>query len=400
MISSTCYDLLQRVMLFPVAGGTSAGPAALPGSARGHRMKLFSCTHCGNTVYFENALCERCGHSLGYVPHHGALISLDDDNGVWTSPAFPGERFVSCANATHGACNWLIPARPGGEIYCAACRHNETIPDISDPANLLRWQTIERAKKRLVYALIRLGLPLQTRAENPGHGLAFRFLADLHAAPERVMTGHDSGIITLALAEADDAEREYRRTRFNEPYRTLLGHFRHEIGHHYWDLLVDGQPSQEQFRALFGDERADYGAALQAYYANGAAAGWMDTHISAYATAHPWEDFAETFAHFLHIVDTVEMAAAFGIRARPRTGDENLAIPPVTFDPYLEPDMAVIVENWVPLASLINNLNRAVGQADAYPFVLTPMVIDKLGFINTLVHQAPGMAQLSALSRA
>ncbi len=362
-------------------------------------MKLFSCTFCGNTLYFENATCERCGHALGYVPGHGVLVALEEKGGSWTSPALPGEAYVYCANAAHGACNWLVPARPGGDIYCAACRHNDTIPPIGEPANLLRWQTIERAKKRLVYSLIRLGLPLHTRAEDPQHGLAFRFLADDAAAPQRVMTGHDNGVITIALAEADDAEREYRRTSMAEPYRTLLGHFRHEIGHHYWDLLVDHRPALEPFRALFGDERADYGQALQAHYANGAPLGWQESHISAYATAHPWEDFAETFAHYLHIVDTVEMGAAFGVRARPRTGDESLAIPPVTFDPYMAPDMDAIIDNWIPLAGLINNLNRAVGQADAYPFVLTPRVIEKLAFINGVVHQAPSLEPLERLSR-
>lgn len=258
---------------------------------------------------------------------------------------------------------------------------------------------VERAKKRLMYALLRLGLPLATRAEDPEHGLAFRFLADAESAPH-VMTGHESGIITIALAEADDAERERRRTGMGEPYSTLLGHFRHEIGHHYWDLLVSGQPPEQRFRALFGDERADYGTALKTYYGHGAPAGWPATHISAYATAHPWEDFAETFAHYLHIVDTVEMAAAFGIRAKPRTGDENLALLPVSFDPYMAPDMAVIVDNWIPLASLLNNLNRAMGQADAYPFVLSQVVIEKLSFINDLVHQAPALGQLAALEDA
>lgn len=363
-------------------------------------MKLFSCSHCGNTVYFENAVCERCGHQLGFLPHEARLVSLVEDGGLWTSPAVDDNAFVFCANAAHGACNWLIPAAPGDDIYCAACRHNETIPPIDDLANLARWQTIERAKKRLFYSLLRLGLPLHTRTEDPAHGLAFRFLADMTGATERIMTGHENGIITIALAEADDAEREYRRTSMNEPYRTLLGHFRHEVGHHFWDLLVDGQQAHARFRVLFGDERTDYAQALKTHYANGAPSGWSQTHISAYATAHPWEDFAETFAHFLHIIDTVETAAAFGIRARPATGDDHLRLPPVTFDPYLEPDMQIIVDHWVPLASLINNLNRSVGQADAYPFVLTPPVVDKLAFINALVHQAPGQSQLAALSDA
>lgn len=362
-------------------------------------MKLFSCDHCGNTIYFENALCEHCGHQLGYLPQRSALVSLVEDGGLWSTPAVSDDAYVFCANAAHGACNWLIPAAPGGDIYCTACRHNETIPPIDDPTNLARWQTIERAKKRLFYSLIRLGLPLRTRAEDPVHGLAFRFLAEDATAPQRVMTGHDNGIITIALAEADDAEREYRRTSMNEPYRTLLGHFRHEIGHHFWDLMVAGRSAQETFRALFGDERQDYGRSLEDHYANGAPQGWPQTHISAYATAHPWEDFAETFAHFLLITDTVEMAAAFGMRARPRTGDDHMALPPVTIDPYREPEMERIIDHWVPLASLINNLNRAVGQADAYPFVLSPRVIEKLGYINDLVHQAPAHDQDGALNR-
>jgi hypothetical protein len=352
-------------------------------------MKLFVCDHCGNTIYFENALCERCGHQLGYLPEHNALVSLVEDGGLWSSPAFPDDSYVFCENAHHGACNWLIRAAPGGDIYCAACRHNDTIPAIADQRNLLRWQIIERAKKRLIYSLLRLQLPLETRNENPAHGLSFRFLADLPVGPGPVLTGHESGIITIALAEADDAEREARRARMGEPYRTLLGHFRHEIGHHYWDLLVDGRPAQDRFRALFGDERADYGLALQTYYASGALAGWPQTHISAYATAHPWEDFAETFAHYLHIIDTVEMASAFGVRARPGTDDASLAVQ-VDFDPYGQPNLQVIIDHWVPLASMLNNLNRAMGQPDAYPFILTPSVIDKLSFVHELVHGHAG----------
>jgi hypothetical protein len=360
-------------------------------------MKLFSCDHCGNTIYFENDRCQHCGHALGYVPGHNALISLDPVEGGWAALAFPGKTYLYCSNAQHGACNWLIEAEPGGPVFCSACRHNETIPPLDGTQNLQHWQVIERAKKRLFYSLLRLDLPLATRAEDPEHGLAFRFLADTLGAANPVMTGHENGIITISLAEADDAERERRRANMGEPYRTLLGHFRHEIGHHYWDLLIDGKAPQDQFRALFGDERADYGAALQAYYANGAPLGWHNTHISAYATAHPWEDFAETFAHYLHITDTVEMAAAFGIRAKPRTGDESLALPQVRFDPYMAPAMSDIVDNWIPLSLLMNNLNRAMGQTDAYPFVLTPAIVEKLSFVNDLVHQSPALDQLGRL---
>lgn len=294
--------------------------------------------------------------------------------------------FVHCANAAHGACNWLLLHAPGADPYCRACRHNAVVPHIDNPIDLGRWQAIERAKKRLIYSLLRLHLPLATRNEDPAHGLSFRFLNE-DVAPGPVFTGHDGGIITLALNEADDAAREYRRTQFNEPYRTLLGHFRHEIGHYYWAVLVDGRPALARSASCFGDETADYETALATHYANGAPPGWQQTHISAYATAHPWEDFAETFAHYLHLVDTTEMAAAYGINLRPAANGGDVAARPA-FDPYASADIGELIENWIPLASLLNNLNRAVGQNDAYPFVLIPEVIAKLGFIARLVHAA------------
>lgn len=350
-------------------------------------MKLFRCDHCGHLLYFENTRCERCGRALGYGPLTNNLFSLDGGPGVWMAPALFNRSFVYCANAAHGACNWLLLHAPGADPYCLACRHNGLIPDIQNPVDLGRWQVIERAKKRLIYSLLRLHLPLATRNEDPVHGLSFQFL-DEEISRQPVMTGHDSGIITLALKEADDAAREYRRTQFNEPYRTLLGHFRHEIGHYYWALLVANRPALVAFRALFGDESADYETALEAHYANGAPAGWQQSYISAYATSHPWEDFAETFAHYLHLVDTTEMAASFGVNLRPsvdRTGELTARL---DFDPYAGSGIDELIDNWIPLASLLNNLNRAVGQHDAYPFVLTPEVIAKLGFIARLVEEA------------
>lgn len=350
-------------------------------------MKLFRCDHCGHLLYFENTRCERCGRALGYGPLTNNLFSLDGGPSVWMAPAFFNRSFVYCANAAHGACNWLLPHAPGADPYCLACRHNGLIPDIQNPVDLGRWQVIERAKKRLIYSLLRLHLPLATRNEDPVHGLSFQFLNE-EIAPAPVLTGHDSGIITLALKEADDAAREYRRTQFNEPYRTLLGHFRHEIGHYYWDVLVAGRPAHEEFRALFGDESAPYEAALETHYGNGAPAGWQQNYISAYATSHPWEDFAETFAHYLHLVDTTEMAASFGVNLKPSVDKSGELTARLDFDPYAGGGIDELIENWIPLASLMNNLNRAVGQHDAYPFVLTPEVIAKLGFIARLVHEA------------
>jgi hypothetical protein len=354
-------------------------------------MKLFRCDHCDNVVYFENIVCEQCGHALGYWHGTNMLVSLEPQDGWFNAPALPRKRFVYCANAQYGACNWLVEIDPGGDPYCRACRHNGVIPPMDTADNLTHWQTIERAKKRLFYSLLRFNLPLATRGQDAVHGLRFEFLSD-EAAAQPVVTGHDNGVITLALKEADDAERERRRTSMHEPYRTLLGHFRHEIGHYYWDLLVENRPALQEFRALFGDERTDYAAALQRHYEAGAPADWQSTHISAYATAHPWEDWAESWAHYLHIVDTTEMAAAFGVRLAPGIDITGELKTRIDFDPYRLTSIDELFANWVPLSSLINNLNRAVGQHDAYPFVLTQAVVAKLGFIQSVVRGA-GAAQ-------
>ena len=350
-------------------------------------MKLFRCDHCSNVVYFENTVCESCGHALGYWHEADMMVSLEPQAGHFITPSLQDQPFVYCANAQHAACNWLVECRSDGDRYCRACRHNALVPDIADPVNLTRWQVIERAKKRLFYSLLRFGLPLATRNQDPVHGLSFRFLNE-DIAPAPVLTGHESGIITLALKEADDAAREYRRALLNEPYRTLLGHFRHEIGHYFWDLLIDGRPAHREFQDLFGDETADYAAALDVYYEHGAPPGWQGTHISAYATSHPWEDWAETWAHYLHIVDTTEMAAAFGVHLDPGLALAGELRTRIDFDPYRLAAIGDLIEHWVPLSSLINNLNRAVGQHDAYPFVLAPPVVDKLEFIQRIVRQA------------
>jgi hypothetical protein len=220
--------------------------------------------------------------------------------------ALAGDRGLRrfCANADYDVCNWLTDAK-GQERLCVACRHNDTIPDISQPSRLTPWRDIEFAKHRLFYSLFRWKLPLKTRAEDPSHGLAFEFLADPpQPSGPKVMTGHDDGVVTIALAEADSTEMEKRRAELAEPYRSLLGHFRHEVGHHYWDVLVRDGGRLEQCHAAFGDDSLAYEEALKRHYQHGPPADWPERFVSAYATSHPWEDFAETWAHYLHIVDT------------------------------------------------------------------------------------------------
>jgi hypothetical protein len=256
---------------------------------------------------------------------------------------------------------------------------------LTDSGNLAAWRKIEVAKHRLFYSLIRLRLPLATRAEDPA-GLAFDVMADpVGGEAPRVMTGHDDGLVTLALVEADDAQREKNRIQLHEPYRTLLGHFRHETGHYFWDRLVRDDGRLEAFRVLFGDDRQDYGEALQRHYEAGPPVEWQGSFVTAYAASHPWEDFAETWAHYLHMVDTLEIAGAFGMSTRPALAKEDELDANVDFDAYRTVDMARLVESWLPLTVALNSLNRAMGQPDLYPFVLSAPVIAKLGFIHGLV---------------
>lgn len=359
-------------------------------------MKLFRCQHCNQTVFFENTHCERCGHRLGYDWRKQAIVTLesaDGETGWRWQPVQEGKKnstneYIFCANAAHNACNWLVnPAN--GEIFCMACRLNTVIPDLTIPDHLHEWQQIELAKHRLIYSLLRLGLPVPNRTEEPETGLSFEFLAN-HTNPDgsitKVTTGHADGVITLNINEADDVERERMRQDMNEAYRTLLGHFRHEIGHYYWMRFAKNEKWLHAFRKTFGDEQQDYGAALEQHYANGAPKDWADSYISAYATVHPWEDWAESWAHYLHIVDTLETAFAFGMTLAPLAGETATLHTDVDFDPYQERNFDVISATWFPVTFAMNSLNRSMGIPDLYPFVTSTPALDKIGFIHRTIH--------------
>lgn len=350
-------------------------------------MKLFTCQNCGQLLYFENTRCERCGLTLGYLSDIGTLSALQPAGEAWRPVVAPERIRRFCANAAHGACNWLVPADTR-DAYCAACRHNRTVPDLSVPGNLVRWRKLEVAKHRLLYTLLRLELPLTSRGEDAEVGLAFDFMADPEAPDGQgptIMTGHDDGLITINLAEADDAERERRRHDLGEPYRTLLGHLRHEVGHYYWDRLVRDGGRLQPFREAFGDERRDYGEALRRHYAQGPAEDWQESFVSSYAAAHPWEDFAETWAHYLHIVDTLETAKAFGVSVDPEATPGRDLAASIDLDVCEVEDFARIFEVWLPLSFAVNGLNRGMGLPDLYPFVLSPAVVAKLDFVHRLV---------------
>lgn len=348
-------------------------------------MQLFKCQSCQQVLYFENTVCEKCGHRLGYLPDIGQLSAVEPEGRNWIALANPVTRYRFCANWEQNACNWMVYAE-AGEPYCLTCRHNRTIPDISIPENHRKWQRIEEAKRRLFYSLVKLQLPMPTAASRDPEPLVFDFLTDSQNGP-KVMTGHDNGVITISLSEADDTTREAERASMGELYRTLLGHFRHEVGHYYWDKIVRDGGEVENFRAVFGDERIDYGDALSRHYHQGPPAEWQENYVSAYAAMHPWEDWAETWAHYMHIVDTLEMAEAFGIKIDPAIANDPALQTEISFDPYRVANVGTLVETWLPLTYAVNCLNRSMGQPDLYPFVIPQMVIDKMSYIHKLIRQ-------------
>lgn len=356
-------------------------------------MRIFHCDHCDHLLFFENHSCVSCGRQLAFLPDIADIGSLDAvGNDTWVSPlqgASPSG-YRLCSNYTaHDVCNWAIPA-DDPDTLCRSCRLTRAIPDPSVQWQREAWYKLEVAKRRLVYSLLQLRLPLDNRVDDPVHGLAFEFLADPpNANCSPVLTGHANGIITINLAEADDAERERRKQALHEPYRTLLGHVRHEVGHYYWDRLIRGTERLWAFRDLFGDEQANYGSALQAHYQSGPPPDWPQRFVTAYATAHPWEDWAETWAHYLHITDTLETAAACGVSIRPSRRDEPKLkqVPAAAGSPDAAFDR--LMASWFPLTYVLNNLNRGLGVPDAYPFVLSEPAIEKLRFVHdVIVNQA------------
>jgi len=270
--------------------------------------------------------------------------------------------------------------------FCVSCRLNEVIPDLTDARNPVRWEKLESAKRRCIYTFLRLGLPIESAADSNQKPLRFRFLQDRENSP--VKTGHKDGVITVNITEADADEREHRRLTFHEPYRTLVGHFRHESGHFYWDRLIVNTPNLKHFRELFGDETVDYDAALQNYYQQGPSKGWHDRTVTAYASSHLWEDWAETWAHYLHIMDTLETAASFGISVHPSetTTNGSTKMSRVTFDEQM--DFDTLLKEWIPLTCALNSINRGMGLSDLYPFVIPPAVIEKLQFIHAVIHES------------
>lgn len=347
-------------------------------------MRRFHCDRCGMVVTLENDLCTRCGLRLSFLPDAMCMVAWDQAAGE--QPRLGDRCWRACRNAIeHAVCNWAIAADDADD-YCLSCRLTRVIPDLGVEGNRLRWRRLEAAKRRLLIGLVGLGLLTRAdmRARDPP--MSFQFLADVPGESGGVLTGHADGLITINIAEADDAERERRRVQLGEPYRTIVGHLRHECGHYYWDRLIGAAPRRlARFRERFGDERADYGAALQTHYRDGPAADWSTRYVSVYAAAHPWEDWAETWAHYLHMIDSLETAYESGLWIQPRHREDPAFAPRPPFSANRIGPFRRLILRWMSLTFVLNDFNRGLGLQDAYPFVLSDAVLAKLEFVHETV---------------
>ncbi|MES2604863.1 MAG: putative zinc-binding metallopeptidase [Pseudomonadota bacterium] len=349
-------------------------------------MKLFTCAACQQVLHFENSVCTRCSHMLAFLPERGRLVAVEpvqEQPGLFVAldTELGGARYRLCGNySDHAACNWGV-AEGDDNRFCRACRLNDIIPNLADPAAKSAWVKLELSKRRMLYTLIELGLPIESRAERPD-GLAFAMKQDV-PGEEKVMIGHDVGLITININEADSPFREKTRQQLGEAYRTVLGHFRHEIGHYYWDRLVSSSAFLAPFREIFGDERLSYDEAVAAHYRDGAPPDWPTRFISSYASMHPWEDWAESWAHYMHVVDTLETARSFGLAISPTVSaaDEfKVQTPRLNLH-----DIDDLLAAWAPLSVALNALNRSMGLPDPYPFVLSEPAWQKIRFVHRVV---------------
>ncbi|WP_051946488.1 putative zinc-binding metallopeptidase [Verrucomicrobium sp. BvORR106] len=366
-------------------------PAAVP-----------STCECGTIVFFENTACVGCGRLLGYVPETGRIHSFTQDasSGNYRSgdPALKQRHYRACEHRGGVlGCNWMIPT---GEPVnqCQSCLLTRTYPDINIPGNDAKWAQAEAAKRRVASQLQRLGIPLVSQLLAP-EGVCFDFL-QTPPGDAPVITGHENGVITLNVDEADAASRELVRQQLGEEFRTLAGHMRHELAHYYWDLLASDPAWLPAFRERFGDEQVDYGDSLTQYYGGGARLDWNQNCITPYASAHPWEDWAETFAHFLHLHEGVHVARTYGLEG----GQLPFAIQ--KFDlkvlgsrvPKREARLFLEdINAWVKLSLLTNEMSRALGHPNSYPFVLNGPVVEKLWFVRQSIPAIAG--HLNAASR-
>lgn len=345
-------------------------------------MKLFYCHHCQSQIFFENYQCQHCQHPVGYIPEIASMSAFEITAHGWVSQDALGKFYKPCLNyRNHNVCNWVL-AHDHPDELCSSCQLTEVIPNLHEDKNIEYWSKLETAKRRFLYMMQRLHLfPRKKSHPEDRLGLSFHFLIPTDDQP--VLTGHANGVITLNAFEADLIYREKTRLSMGENYRTLLGHFRHESGHYYFDILIQDTKWITAFRQLFGDERLDYAQALQNHYENGPQPDWQEQFISTYASSHPWEDWAESWAHYLHMNSTLDTAFYTGMTiSKQHAIDRELKFEKC---PVGDTDFQQMIKNWFALTYGLNALNRSMGLEDAYPFTLSPKVLQKIHFIHRVV---------------
>jgi hypothetical protein len=346
-------------------------------------MRSFSCS-CGNELFFDNSICVCCKREVGWCPQCSAITDVTTSNdGAFACPHC-NSTLVKCSNyASYNVCNRFVLRKDGegtqsktsAGIFCDCCRFNRVIPDLNVAGSKEKWYRLEAAKRRTLYDLNLVGLPYGNEQDNIAPPLFFEFKGDIipdkkyrgMGYGQKVYTGHDNGVITINIQEADDIERETLRVHMNEAQRSLLGHFRHEFGHYIWDVLIKGK-TEEPFIALFGDHaNPSYSQSLQDYYKNGPKTNWLMNYVSAYATMHPWEDFAETFAVYLDMSSSLDTAAHQDLISR--------------VDPT---DLDAMVDAYKKLGISLNEMNRTIGLLDFLPELFAKPIREKLRFIHGL----------------
>ncbi len=321
-------------------------------------MLVFSNPVGAGSLWFDN-LSTADGTPVAYDPQARAFLPM---------PPF-------CANRDIIGCNWIAPKEGA---FCRSCAMTALAPDPNIPNAMTNWAETEAAKR---WVLDNLGRWYWFRPEDPGTRPVFHMLAEGHMP---VQMGHANGVVTISVAEADPLVTTSRRQALDEPYRTMVGHMRHEISHMLWWRLSLREDFLLAFREMFGDEREDYPTALTRHYENGPPADWRQRYLTSYASAHPHEDWAETAAHLLHLTDITDSLIASGL--------SSPDVPSGSWDPYHETDSNKLIHIAASLAMRVNHVNRSMGLSDLYPFILSDAALRKMAFVhNWLRRGAQGL---------
>jgi hypothetical protein len=345
-----------------------------PIESRANILKRGKCK-CNRWLFFGNTACLGCDRSVGRCCACRAMASF--------SPASTSELFSCdnchaevqpCANRNLGICNCFANQTDStGNVLCTYCEFTRVVPPHDSPDKFSRWRELESAKRRLLIQLSGLEFPPFASKFVPTCPLVFEFKEDTvlpDGSIEAVFTGHENGVITINAHEADSVRREQSRVAFNEPQRTLIGHMRHEYGHFLDLCCIQGDLLRAKYVELFGDPATvDYAEAKTRYYAQGPTGNWPESYVSAYASMHPWEDFAETVNVYLDLMALAETA-------RDQLGSN--------IDTSANGCVATFISELLDLAITVSEFNFDMGLNALLPERFNDEVVCKLSYVHSL----------------